>query len=194
MCIKILEDSRLYVLLLKIDGDLAEEVRGSGCSCGGTLHRASYARKPRAGSGVAQPEGYDRRHSFCCAEDGCRRRTTPASVRFLGPKVYLGAVVALVTALRHGASGRRAAAVRRAIGASRRTLARWRRWWRETFTATPFWRAARGQWVPAVSEAALPASLLERFVAEDESTRLVRLLGFIKPVTTSSGGRNLMGV
>lgn len=190
MCIKILEDSRLYALLLKIDGDLAEAARVSGCSCGGTLHRASYDRKPR--TGIARPEGYDRRHSFCCAVDGCRKRTTPVSVRFLGRKVYLGAVVALVTALRHGAIGRRAAEVRRAIGASRRTLARWRRWWRETFTAMPFWQAVRGQWVPAVSEAALPASLLERFVEEDGSRRLIRLLGFIKPVTTSSGGRNLM--
>lgn len=187
MCLKILEDSRLYVLLLKFDADLAEVARLSGCSCGGTLHRASYARKPRGGGVVAQPEGFDRRHSFCCAEDGCRKRTTPASVRFLGPKVYLGVVVALVTALRHGANGRRAGEIRRAIGASRRTLARWRTWWRETFTATPFWRTARARWVPPVSEAAMPASLLERFVEEEDVTRLVRLLDFVNPVTTSSG-------
>lgn len=192
MCLKILEDSRLYVLLLKFDADLAELARIAGCACGGALHRASYPRKPRAGVAVAQPDGYDRRQSFCCAEDGCRKRTTPASVRFLGRKVYLGAVVTLVTALRHGANGRRAAEIRRAIGASRRTLARWRTWWRESFTATPFWRTARARWVPAVAEAALPASLLERFVEEDNVMRLVRLLDLVKPVTTSSGGRNLM--
>lgn len=187
MCLKILEDSRLYALLLKIDGDLAELARVAGCACGGVLHRASYPRKPRAGEVVAQPDGYDRRHSFCCAADGCRRRMTPASVRFLGPKVYLGAVVALVTALRHGANARRAAEIRRAIGASRRTLARWRTWWREIFTVTPFWRTARARWVPPVSEAAMPASLLERFVEEDDALRLVRLLDLVKPVTTSSG-------
>lgn len=192
MCLKILEDSRLYALLLKIDGDLAASARGSGCSCGGALHSARYARKPR-GRVVGQPEGYDRRDSFCCAEEGCRKRTTPPSVRFLGPKVYLGAVVALVTALRHGASARRASELRRAIGASRRTLARWRTWWREIFTATPFWRAERARWVPAVSEPMLPASLLERFVEAEALMRLVRLLDFIKPVTTSSGGHNSMG-
>lgn len=192
MCLKILEDSRLYALLLKFDHDLAEIARGSGCSCGGTLHSARYGRKPR-GWVVAQPEGFDRRHSFCCAEDGCRKRTTPPSVRFLGAKVYLGAVVALVTALRHGANARRAAELRRTIGASRRTLARWRTWWREIFTATPFWRAARAQWVPAVSEPALPSSLLERIVEDEGLMRLVRLLDLIKPVTTSSGGRNSMG-
>lgn len=188
MCLKILEDSRLYVLLLKFDLDLAEAARSSGCPCGGVLHRASYPRKPRAGVAVAQPDGYDRRHSFCCAEDGCRKRTTPESVRFLGPKVYLSVVVALVTALRHGANARRAGEIRRAIGASRRTLARWRMWWRETFTATPFWRTARARWVPPVSEAAMPGSLLERFIEEDDVMRLVRLLEFIKPVTTSSEG------
>lgn len=191
MCLKILGDSRLYVLLLKCDEDLAVIARGSGCPCGGTLHSARYGRKPR-GWVVAQPEGYDRRHSFCCAEDGCRKRTTPPSVRFLGPKVYLGAVVALVTALRHGANARRAAELRRAIGASRRTLARWRTWWRELFTATPFWRSARAQWVPAVSTADLPSSLLERFVEGEAWRRLFLLLDFVKPVTTRSGGRNSM--
>lgn len=192
MCLKILEDSRFYVLLLKFDGDLAEIARASGCSCGGVLHSARYVRKPR-GWLAAQPDGYDRRHSFCCAENGCRKRTTPASVRFLGRKVYLGAIVALVTALRHGANARRASELRRAIGASRRTLARWRTWWLEIFTATPFWRVARALWVPAVSEAALPASLLERFVESEALVRLFRLLELIKPVTTSSGGRNSMG-
>jgi hypothetical protein len=113
-------------------------------------------------------------------------------VRFLGPKVYLGAIVALVTALRHGANARRAAELGRAIGASRRTLARWRTWWREFFTTTPFWRAARALWVPAVVESALPASLLERFVESEAWMRLVRLLELVAPVTTRSGGRTLM--
>ncbi|NLS97786.1 MAG: hypothetical protein GXX96_37065 [Planctomycetaceae bacterium] len=36
--------------------------------------------------------------------DGCRKRTTPLSVRFLGRKVYLGAVVVLVAAMRQGPS------------------------------------------------------------------------------------------
>ena len=116
-------------------------------------------------------------------------------MRFLGPKAYLGAVVVLVTARRHGANARRAAELRRAIGASRRTLARWRTWWREIFTTTPFWRAARGLLVPAVPEASLPASLLERFVESEEWMRLFQLLDFIAPVTTvttRSGVRNSM--
>jgi hypothetical protein len=191
MCLNVLQDSRLYVLLLKCDEDLAATARAGGCRCGGALHSARYGRKPR-GWVVVQPEGYDRRHSFCCAEEGCRKRTTPPSVRFLGPKVYLGAVVALVTALRHGPNGRRAAELGRAIGASRRTLARWRRWWREIFTATAFWQVARAMWVPAVSTAELPLSLLERFLEGEEWMRLFRLLHFIAPVTTRSGRSNSM--
>jgi hypothetical protein len=193
MCLKILRDARLYGLLLKCDEDLAVIARTAGCSCGGVLHSASYARKPR-GWVVAQPEGYDRRHSFCCAEDGCRRRTTPPSVRFLGRKVYLGAVVALITALRHGVSARRAAELRRTIGASWRTLARWRTWWREVFTATPFWRVARALFVPEVPAASLPWSLLDRFVHDEEWMRLFLLLDFIKPLTTRSGeSKSMLG-
>jgi hypothetical protein len=36
---------------------------------------------------------HDQRFSFCCAVDGCRSRATPPSLRFLGPKVYIAAIV-----------------------------------------------------------------------------------------------------
>lgn len=185
MCPTVLGDSRLFEMLLRCDEDLAAAARSAGCLCGGALHSARYGRKPR-GWAVAQPDGYDWRHSFCCSERGCRRRTTPPSVRFLGRKVYLGAVVALVSAMRHGVTPRRAAALRRALGVSRRTLARWLIWWREIFTATPFWRAARSLLMPPVSTERLPASLLERFVGTDDGLQLYRLLDFVKPVTTRS--------
>jgi len=191
MCLNVLGDARLYALLLKCDQDLAAIARDSGCQCGGVLHSASYERKPRGWVGE-QPEGYDRRHSFCCARDGCRKRTTPPSLRFLGRKVYLAAVVVLVTALRHGVSDRRAAELRRLVGASRHTLARWRTWWRETFTATGFWQVERARCPPEVSVTGLPASLLARFVEGDERMRLYRLLDFIKPVTTRAGERKSM--
>jgi hypothetical protein len=32
-------------------------------------------------------KGYGQRFSFCCAVGGCRKRTTPPSLRFLGRKV-----------------------------------------------------------------------------------------------------------
>ena len=187
MCPNLLGDTRLYAMLLKCDGDLAAGTRAAGCRCGGVLHSARYGRKPR-GATVALPEGYDRRASFCCAEEGCRQRTTPPSLRFLGRKVYLGAVVTLVTAMKHGVSDRRAAELRRAVGASRQTLARWRSWWAEVFPSTPFWQAARALISPPVSLEEMPASLLDRFAGADEVERVVRFLDFIKPMTTGSAG------
>ena len=185
-----LGDSRLYELLLKCDEDLAAAARAQGCPCGGVLHRASYARKPR-GFIAGQPAGYDERHSFCCAQDGCRRRTTPPSLRFLGPKVYLGAVVTLVTALRCGLNTRRSWELQQLVGVSRRTLERWRLWWQELLPATPFFRVVRAS-ICEVSVAQLPASLLAHFKDSDELTQLLHVLDFIKPLTTRSGWSTAM--
>ena len=66
------------------------------------------------------------------------------------------------------------------IGVDRRTLVRWRMWWREAFTATPFWSSARAAFMPPVDEDRLPAVLLERF-AGDEAERLIALLRFLRP-------------
>lgn len=72
--------------------------------CGGALHRANYPRKVRglppgasAGDGAGGP-GPELRLSFCCAREGCRKRHTPASLRFLGRRVYAGVVLVLVMA------------------------------------------------------------------------------------------------
>jgi len=101
VCHAFINDSRFYQFLFRIDQDIAAQVRAGGCCCGGILHSARYPRKPR-GIRTKMDESYTSRLSFCCAREGCRRRSTPPSVRFLGRKVYLGAVVILVTALEHG--------------------------------------------------------------------------------------------
>jgi hypothetical protein len=179
-----MSEASFYEILERIDWDLADAARGAGCGCGGVLHRATYPRKPRGGPrdlGL----GYERRLSFCCARQGCRKRRTPASVRFLGRRVYLGAVVVLVTALHHGVTGRRAARLRELAGVSVRTFKRWRRWWQEGFVASRFWQAARGRFGTPVAGERLPQSLLERF-AGDARDRLVAALGFLSPITTGS--------
>lgn len=104
-------------------------------------------------------------------------------MRYLGRRVYLGAVVVLVTAMIGGFTATRAARLRQWLGVSGRTLARWRVWWRETFVASALWRGARGRFMPPVMTETLPASLLERF-AGDERTRLLHLLVFLTPLTT----------
>lgn len=184
---ELLSDPRFYAALLEFDRDLAVSARSSGCSaCGGALHGASYPRKPRGG-----PEGlggeFDTRFSFCCAAEGCRRRATPPSVRFLGRKVYLGAVVALISAMLHGATPPRLTRLKALFGVSPRTVARWRAWWQTAFAAMPFWKAAAGRFAAPVDPGGLPLSLLERFEGDDQQ-RLTALLRFLSPTTTSSAG------
>ena len=85
----LLDRSTLYPILRNLDEKLAAEARERGCPCGGQLHRACYPRKPRgAPREVEEDKAYRQRLSFCCAKEGCRRRTTPPSVLFLGRKVY----------------------------------------------------------------------------------------------------------
>jgi hypothetical protein len=185
VCHALLRDASLYAQLLTLDRDLAAEARAAGCGfCGGILHSARYPRKPRGGPDDLAPE-YATRLSFCCAAEGCRRRTTPPSVRYLGRRVYLGAVVVLVTALMGGVTAPRAARLREWFGVNVRTLKRWRAWWRATFVASAFWQGAQARFMPPVAVATLPASLLERF-AGDERTRLLHALTFLAPVTTGS--------
>jgi hypothetical protein len=107
-------------------------------------------------------------------------------VRFLGRRVYLGAVVLLVSAMRGGITDKRAAELRELLGVSRRTLWRWRKWWRETFPASDLWKRERGRLLPPLNEGNLPASLLERFTGENERSKLVQALSFLAPLTTQS--------
>ncbi len=176
----------MYERLFTLDQDLAAEAQAAGCRvCGGRLHSARYPRKPRGGPDELGPE-YAWRFSFCCAHEGCRRRTTPPSVRYLGRRVYLGAVIVLVTALNAGITPARAARLRELLGVTVRTLKRWRTWWRTTFVVTPFWRAVQGRFIPPVNLDGMPATLLERFRGADERSRLLRLLRFVCPLTTTS--------
>jgi hypothetical protein len=174
-------------LLPRIDDDLAAKTREAGCQfCGGRLDAADYPRVPRFAT--EEPEtSWDSRRSFCCAVDGCRRRHTPASVCFLGRKVYAGAVVVLATALQHGPSKKSVTALSTLLGITRRTLVRWRRWWSTAFATSRFWTSLRGRFVPAVDEAALPASILSRMLASEDAERLVALLRVLAPVTTRPG-------
>ena len=160
--------------------------RAGGCvRCGGCLHSARYWRKPRGRPkslvGRLGPE-HDLRFSFCCAVDGCRGRETPASLRFLGRRVYVAAIVVLIAIMRHGTTDARMERLGEVVSVDRRTVARWRSWWRHTFTATPFWRSARARLMPPVDHDSLPASLLDRF-AGDDTDRLIALLRFLGPVT-----------
>jgi len=176
-------DARFWSFLDSIDEDLAETTRKQACPCGGRLHCANYPRKPRGGPHTL-PETYQLRFSFCCERDGCRKRVTPPSVRFLGRKVYLAVVVILVAAMRHGPTPRRVRALAAHFGADRRTIARWQVFWRDLFPCTPFWKVARARLAPDVDLTALPRVLLDAFLrGPDDGDGWERLLRFLAPIT-----------
>lgn len=182
MCHKILRDARFYALLRQFDEDLAAKARAGGCACGGALHVANYPRKARGGPAGLR-EADELRLSLCCAREGCRARVTPPSLRFLGRRVYLGAVVVLVSAMMNGPSRERVAKMSTLVGASERTLRRWQVWWRTIFVEGSFWRAVGGRFAQPVARAALPHSLLECF-SGNESESLIAALTFLSPITT----------
>jgi hypothetical protein len=185
VCHRLLGDTRLFAVLLRIDVDLAEKVRGEGCGrCGGVLHRADYPRKPRGGpAGLSDDETL--RFSFCCAREGCRSRKKPPSVRFLGRRVYLGMAVLLALAFEGPLSIRRIARLRERLGVDERTLRRWRVWWRELLVRGPFWKEVRAGFVPPLEPSRLPMSLLECFTAPDERTRVAQVLRFLSPLSVT---------
>jgi hypothetical protein len=117
-----------------------------------------------------------------------RKRTTPPSLRFLGRRVYLATVVTLISALLLGVTPTRLARLSVVPGIDRRTLARWRAWWRSTFTDGRFASIAMAAVAPPIDITGLPVSLLERF-AGDVREQLVALLRFLGPLT---GGGSAM--
>ena len=183
----LLADARFHDLLLACDRDLADLCRAQGCECGGRLHSARFPRQPRGRSKSLRsqlgPE-HDQRFSFCCAVDGCRSRETPASLRFLGRKIYLAAIVVLISIMHNGITASRLEGIGEAVRVDRRTVERWRAWWRDAFTATPFWRIARAAFMPPVDQDRLPAALIERFTGDGgDQEQLLGLLRFLGPIT-----------
>lgn len=186
MWLQVLTDVRFYGLQLKFDEDLSAESRAAGCGdCEGRVDTANYPRKPRGALGKL-PDNYEMKFSLCCAVEGCRKRHTPPSVRYLGRRVYLGAVVVLASAMQQGATPARAHRLRELFGVSLQTLARWREWWKEAFVESDFWRAAKAFFSPTVDESGLPLSMLEHFRTAEEE-RLVALLRFVRPLSMPAG-------
>jgi len=175
-----------WSFLLTIDHDLANRTREEGCACGGRLHCANYPRKPR-GCPDTLPDEYCCRLSFCCDRDGCRKRVTPRSVRFLGRKVYLGAIVVLIAAMRQGPTPRRVRELSKLIGADRTTVERWRVFWQDQFPQTVFWKVARARLVPVFEIVAYPLSIVEAFVGIDVRQGWENLLKFLSPITIAGG-------
>lgn len=171
--------------LTAIDRAIVERAAQQPCpDCGGPLHRGDYPRKPRGGRIAAAAEAFSRRFSLCCGREGCRHRATPPSVRFLGRRVYVGAVVIVASAVVLTAMA--ASAALRATGVPARTTRRWLRWWRGPFTASAPFAELSARLVPAPERQRLPLALLERFEAVEATAPVAKLLTWLAPITTMS--------
>jgi hypothetical protein len=180
-------DASFWSFLFAIDQDLAAETRKKGCPCGGHLHCADYPRKPR-GARPQLPELQCFRLSFCCDRDDCRKRTTPPSARFLGRKVYLGAIVVLISAMRQGPNPRRLRDLSERFGADETTIARWQTFWREHFPQTLFWKVARARFITLGKIASLPYSLVDAFLRRHQPPEgWMLLLRFLSPISVAGG-------
>jgi hypothetical protein len=185
---KALRDRKLYKWMERVDADMAASAQLEGCDdCGSKVHRADYPRKPRVGLEELKDlvECWDTRWSWCCERDGCRKRKTPPSVRFLGRKVYVGVMVVLVAAMRDGLSAKRLEQLDELLGVDRRTLERWRAWWTEAFAHSAFWNSVRGRFRQPIAASRLPLALVEAFRGTQRAG-LLKLLEFLSPITTSS--------
>jgi hypothetical protein len=175
--------SEFFEGLARADAQIAASARASRCPhCGGPLHVSNYGRKPRGGLVAVAGESQVVRFSLCCGQEGCRRRATPPSIRFLGRRVYLEAVVivASVLGLVERVSKREPIA-----GVPSRTVGRWLGWWSGPFVKTAVFAALRARLVTSITPTLLPRVVLEHMRGSADE-RLERLSLLLRPLTTAS--------
>jgi hypothetical protein len=172
-----------FTLLEQFDEGVARRVAAEGCPrCEGPLHRGDYARKPRGALIAPAGEAFVVRFSLCCGREGCRKRATPPSLRFLGRRVYLGVVVIVASMLAQTLGT--AEASRPVTGVAARTTRRWLGWWGGAFLDTEVFLAVRARLVGlAIGE--LPASIVAK-LAGTWPQRVRVVLAFLAPLTTGS--------
>jgi len=161
----LLTNSNFYLSLLTIDKQIAEQYQQAGCPfCQGNLNQAHYERNP-LGLPPDLPAQYRTRLSYCCSQEGCRKRCTPPSLRFLSRKQYSSLVILLIFMLNCRSDESRIERLNHQLNTdlSVETLRRWRKYWlKEVPSSKTFKRSALMQ---AVAHK-LPMSLLKQFQGE----------------------------
>jgi hypothetical protein len=183
-----------FAQLEQEDEKIAREVAAGVCQkCErGALHRSDYSRKPRGGLIAPEGEGSVTRFSLCCDQEGCRKRATPPSLRFLGRRVYLGAVVTVASMLARVIAN--ATELRQVTGVPVRTTRRWLGWWGGPFVSTSVFVAVCARLI-GVAVAELPRSIVLRLPGSP-TEQVGAMLALLAPLTTSTvrdGARFLRG-
>jgi len=183
-----------FLLLVRLDESVTQRVAAAGCRwCEGPLHRSDFDRKPRGALIAPAGEEFMRRFSLCCGREGCRKRATPPSVRFLGRRVYLGAVVIVASIVALALRG--AGEIRRRTGVPARTTQRWLGWWQGPFLDTEVFVTICARLI-GVDVERVPASIVGRLEGTP-TERVQRMLAWLLPLTTGSvpdGARFLRGL
>ena len=182
---KILKTPSIHMLFVYIDDQLANNIRSGNClDCGGALYQADYPRSP-LGLPASCREYYASRRSLCCGS--CRKRVTTPSVRFFGRYRFPAAIMLLISAFMSSASQRRYHEVKRYFGIniSLRTWVRWRRWWKECFIGTAFWKQAKAQLPNKILVDPFPRHLILTYSGR-LTERLEKALQFLSPLTAGA--------
>lgn len=172
----------LITVFYRKDQEIAREAQLRGCPiCKGKLDVANYPRKPR---GVSFSEGEEVRFSFCCRE--CRKRMTPASLRFLGAKVYFFLVVIQAVIEYWQLASRQYASLFEKYGVSAQTINRWIIFWQKKVPQSKFYKQARGNFREPVPIISFPGSLLKVFeeTAGRKEAGIAKMVEFLSPLST----------
>jgi len=163
----VLKNSQFFFQLYNIDRQNAEKCKEKRCPyCGGPLHYANYARKPR-GELVDLPEEYCIKFSLCCGRDGCRHRTTPPSCRFMDRKVYWYCAILIIMTLRY--NGASIYSLCKKFKISNKTINRWITFFQTIFPSLPQWQRIRGLIPSSVKNSELPVGLVNYFIKVKKS-------------------------
>ena len=171
-----------YNSLLALDLLIANQYQQSHCpSCGGKLHQAHYRRSP-IGVPIGVCDNYWLRFSYCCATDGCRKRLTTPSMRFLSQKQYSSVIILVIFMLKSKTDESKVEELNQLINSSLsvETVRRWRHYWVNKVTQShTFIRAA----LTHKESLSMPSSLLAKFKKNAEQS-LELALKWLLPLTT----------
>lgn len=172
----IISNKSFFFFLLKIDQDICTLMKIKGCIfCGDKLDQSDFFRS----SGFGIPKDCEseclRRHSLCCRKDGCRKRLTTPSVRFLPYKCYLTTIIILISTMSNGINGKRLLSLKAQLGVHRETLRKWQTWWQETFCQSPYWKVQKGRF-QGIDDKGMPSTLLEQFKKNHDNLEHVFIL------------------
>ena len=178
----LLTDATFYNSLLDLDRLIAEQIREGQCPlCSGKLNQSHFLRKPRGVPNGTHPD-YPVRFSYCCAEEGCRKRFTTPSMRFLSRKVYSSVILFMIFLFNSKSDEKRVEKLNTLLNTtlSVETVRRWRHYWIKIIPQSNTWK--RAAFSHELCET-LPSSLLALFQYSLKE-QLYKGLKWLLPLTT----------